>query len=155
LLGGSGKRLSPLTNNLNKHLLPIYNKPMYRYSLATLMLANISEITVIVNPQDFKTYKLEFLNFSKLGIKTNILVQDKPRGIADAFLLIDKVIRQKNSFCLALGDNIVYGPTLGMQLRENKNIQGALIFAQRVSDPTRFGVVEFNDKSEIISIAEK
>lgn len=156
LLGGHGSRLYPITKSVNKHLLPIFDKPMIYYSLSVLMLAGIREILFITNPEDLSTYKKLFSDGSKLGLKIEYKVQSKPRGIAEAFIIGEKFLDNKPS-ALVLGDNIFYGNNLSKILQKaNLRKKGATIFAYNVNDPSRYGILEFNkSKKKIISIKEK
>ena len=155
LLGGHGSRLYPITKSVNKHLLPIYDKPMIYYSLSVLMLAGIREILFITNPEDLSTYKKFFSDGSKLGLKIEYSVQSKPRGIAEAFIIGEKFLDNKPS-ALVLGDNIFYGNNLSKILQKaNLRKKGATIFAYSVNDPSRYGILEFNKSKKIISIKEK
>ena len=155
LLGGHGSRLYPITKSVNKHLLPIFDKPMIYYSLSVLMLAGIREILFITNPEDLSTYKKFFLYGSKLGLKIEYKVQSKPRGIAEAFIIGEKFLDNKPS-ALVLGDNIFYGNNLSKILQKaNLRKKGATIFAYSVNDPSRYGILEFNKSKKIISIKEK
>ena len=155
LLGGHGSRLYPITKSVNKHLLPIFDKPMIYYSLSVLMLAGIREILFITNPEDLSTYKKLFSDGSKLGLKIEYKVQSKPRGIAEAFIIGEKFLDNKPS-ALVLGDNIFYGNNLSKILQKaNLRKKGATIFAYSVNDPSRYGILEFNKSKKIISIKEK
>ena len=155
LLGGHGSRLYPITKSLNKHLLPIYDKPMIYYSLSVLMLAGIREILFITNPEDLCIYKKFFSDGSKLGLKIEYKVQPKPRGIAEAFIIGEKFLDNKPS-ALVLGDNIFYGNNLSKILQKaNLRKKGATVFAYSVNDPSRYGVLELNKSKKIISIKEK
>jgi glucose-1-phosphate thymidylyltransferase len=155
LAGGSGSRLYPLTSTISKQLLPIYDKPMIYYSLCTLMLANLRDILIISTPKDIGKYKELFKDSSKWGIRINYKVQKKPEGIAQAFILAENFLN--NSPCtLILGDNIFYGNNLQDLLNSTKKKRnGATIFAYQVSDPERYGVVEFDKKKRVIKIEEK
>ena len=155
LLGGHGSRLYPITKSVNKHLLPIYDKPMVYYSLSVLMLAGIREILFITNPEDLSIYKKFFSDGSKLGLKIEYKVQPKPRGIAEAFIIGEKFLDNKPS-ALVLGDNIFYGNNLSKILQKaNLRKKGATVFAYSVNDPSRYGVLELNKSKKIISIKEK
>jgi glucose-1-phosphate thymidylyltransferase len=161
LAGGNGTRLAPLTNVISKQLLPVYDKPMICYPLATLMNLDIRDILIISTPQDTPNIEKFLGDGSDYGIKISYAIQEKARGIADAFLIGEKFIGKSN-VCLILGDNIFYGAEISRdnlnekikQLESNKI--GGLVFSYHVSDPERYGVVEF-DKSEekAISIEEK
>ena len=154
LAGGKGTRLSPLTSVLNKQILPIYDKPMIYYPLATLMAAGIREILIITNPEDANLYKQLLSNGSKLGIKISYEVQAKPTGIADAFI-IGKDFIGLETCALILGDNLFHGTGLGRQLMDLKSISGCHIFAHRVADPASYGVIEFNKDGKPEAIIEK
>ena len=154
LAAGRGSRLWPITRGLSKQLLPIYDKPLIHYPIATLMLANIREILVIVNPVDLSQFQKLLGNGSDLGINIQFAVQDEPRGLAEAFIIGEEFIKNGPA-ALILGDNIFYGQCLGVQLQSFKKVSGASIFAYRVKDPERYGVVEFADDGKVISIEEK
>jgi glucose-1-phosphate thymidylyltransferase len=154
LAAGRGSRLWPITRGLSKQLLPIYDKPLIHYPIATLMLANIREILVIVNPVDLSQFQKLLGNGSNLGINIQFAVQDEPRGLAEAFIIGEEFIKNGPA-ALILGDNIFYGQGLGVQLQSFKKVSGASIFAYRVKDPERYGVVEFADDGKVISIEEK
>jgi glucose-1-phosphate thymidylyltransferase len=161
LAGGSGTRLAPLTNVISKQLLPVYDKPMICYPLATLMNLNIKEILIISTPQDTKNIEKFLGDGTDYGLKISYLVQEKPKGIAEAFLLGEKFIADSN-VCLILGDNIFYGSEINRENIKGKIAQiesqeiGGLVFAYHVSDPERYGVVEFDENSEkALSIEEK
>jgi glucose-1-phosphate thymidylyltransferase len=155
LAGGSGSRLYPVTHAMGKSLLPVYNKPMIYYPLCTLMLAGIRDILVITTPDDAAKFKALLGNGDQFGIQLQYQVQNKPEGIAQAFLVGEAFL--SNSACaLVLGDNIFYGHDLAKDLREaaSKTI-GARVFAYPVHDPERYGVVEFNSGGKALSIEEK
>ena len=154
LAAGRGSRLWPITRGLSKQLLPIYDKPLIHYPIATLMLANIREILVIVSPADLSQFQRVLGDGSSLGIDIRLAVQDEPRGLAEAFIIGEEFIKGGPA-SLILGDNIFYGQGLGVQLQSFKNVSGAHIFAYRVKDPERYGVVEFADDRRVISIEEK
>lgn len=161
LAGGNGTRLAPLTNVISKQLLPVYDKPMICYPLATLMNLGIKEILIISTPQDTPNIEKFLGNGQNYGLKLSYKVQDEPKGIAEAFLLGEEFIGNSN-ICLILGDNIFYGAEINrsnLQPKINKVINGeigALVFAYNVLDPERYGVVELNPKNDIaISIEEK
>jgi glucose-1-phosphate thymidylyltransferase len=154
LAAGRGSRLWPITRGLSKQLLPIYDKPLIHYPIATLMLANIREILVIVSPADLSQFQRVLGDGSSLGIDIRLAVQDEPRGLAEAFI-IGEEFTKGGPVSLILGDNIFYGQGLGVQLESCKNVSGAHIFAYRVKDPERYGVVEFANDGKVISIEEK
>ena len=154
LAAGRGSRLWPITRGLSKQLLPIYDKPLIHYPIATLMLANIREVLVIVSPADLSQFQRVLGDGSSLGIEIRFAVQDEPRGLAEAFIIGEEFTKDGPA-ALILGDNIFYGQGLGVQLRSFKKISGANIFAYRVKDPERYGVVEFADDGKVISIEEK
>ena len=155
LAGGSGSRLSPITNGLSKQLLPVYNKPMIYYPLSTLMQANIKDILLITSKEYLNFYKNILGDGKKFGVKIKYAVQKKPNGIAQAFLIGEKFIGKSN-VALILGDNIFYGSDMSKILTEAKKEKGATIFGYYVSDPQRFGVVSFNKKNlNIVSKIEE
>ena len=160
LAGGSGTRLAPLTNVISKQLLPVYDKPMICYPLSTLISLNIKEILIISTPHDIKNIENFLGDGSDYGLKLEYASQAKPNGIAEAFLIGENFIGNEN-VCLILGDNIFYGSEISEDYLKNSinnigNECGAYVFAYRVSDPERYGVVEFAKEQEIaISIEEK
>ena len=158
LAGGSGTRLYPTTQVLNKHLLPIYNKPMIYYPLSILMLVGIREIVLVINPEDLDNYKKLLNNGSHLGISIKYAVQNKPKGLAHGLMTTEKFV-DGNKICLALGDNIFFGHNLIEILKEAKREietkDGAYIFGYYVSDPKRFGIAEFDSSGNVVSIEEK
>ena len=155
LAGGTGIRLYPITKGVSKQLLPVYDKPLIYYSLSVLMLAEIKDILIITNKENIKNYKNLLGNGKRFGIKLTYKSQNKPRGIADAFIVGEDFIKN-NNVCLILGDNIFYGQGFVDKIREAKNMQeGATIFAYLVKDPEKFGVVTFNKKNIATSIVEK
>jgi glucose-1-phosphate thymidylyltransferase len=154
LAGGSGTRLYPITKGISKQLMPIYDKPMIYYPLSTLMLAGIRDILIITTPHDQEQFKRLLGNGSDWGISLQYAIQTEPRGLADAFI-VGKDFIQNNKVALILGDNIFYGHDFGDSLKECTNPDGGIVFAYQVADPKRYGVVEFDDKYDAISIEEK
>lgn len=155
LAGGFGTRLHPLTNAMSKQALPIYDKPMIYYPLSVLMLAGIRDILIISTKRDVKVFEEMFKDGSQLGINLSYKVQDYPNGIAECFLIAEDFINNDN-VCLILGDNIFYGHDFVKLLKNAmKNKNGATIFGYHVSNPSDFGVVEFDDDNNVLSIEEK
>jgi glucose-1-phosphate thymidylyltransferase len=155
LAGGSGSRLSPLTKAISKQLIPVYDKPMIYYPLSTLMLAGIRDILIISTPQDLPKFIELFENGGEIGLNISYQEQPKPEGIAQAFIIGEDFIG-KDPVCLILGDNIFYGHSLSITLQRMANLKsGAYIFGYWVKDSQRYGIVEFNQKNEVISIEEK
>lgn len=154
LAGGTGSRLWPITRGVSKQLLPVYDKPLIYYPLATLMSAGIVDILVITTPHDIHSFQNLLGNGKKLGINISYSIQNRPNGLAEAFIIGEKFIGQ-DTCSLILGDNIFYGSGLGSQLEKNHDISGSLIYAYRVNDPERYGVVEFGKNGKAISIEEK
>lgn len=154
LAGGTGSRLWPITKGICKQLLPVYNKPMVFFPISTLMLAGIREILVISTPQDQNAFKTLLGDGSSLGMEFNFQIQERPAGIAQAFIIGADFVGQ-DSCALVLGDNILHGHGLGQQLHKFNSVSGAQIFAAQVKDPQRYGVLELDDNSEIVSIEEK
>jgi len=154
LAGGSGTRLHPLTLSVSKQLMPIYDKPMIYYPLSTLIYAGIREILIISTPKDLPLFKDLLGDGTKYGCFFEYAVQEAPNGLAEAFIIGEKFIG-KEKVALILGDNIFYGSGLAKLLQSNNNPDGGIIYAYRVHDPERYGVVEFNDEGKAISIEEK
>jgi len=155
MAGGNGSRLFPITKTVNKHLLPIYDKPMIYYPLSVLMLIDIREIAIITNDYDFKNFKKLLGDGSQLGINITYLIQKKSNGIAEAFTIAKDFIENQN-VCLILGDNIFYGNGLSHILNKQKDdLNGACIFTYPVIDPQRYGIIEFNKSHKPQSIVEK
>ena len=154
LAGGSGSRLNPLTKAISKQLMPIYDKPMIYYPLSTLLLAGIKEILVICTPFFLESYKNLLKDGSQWGINIKYKSQKYPEGIAQAFILGEEFLNG-SSVCLVLGDNLFYGDDLSLKLKDaNQDIKNTL-FAYQVNDPSRYGIVEFNEEFNVISIEEK
>ena len=158
LAGGSGTRLYPLTQEVIKQLLPIYDKPMIYYPLSVLMLAKIKEILIISTPEFLPQFQSLLKDGSHLGLKLSYKAQPKPEGLAQAFILGEEFIKD-DDVCLILGDNIYYGHGLPQMLERSKNIvkekRESVVFGYYVNDPKRYGVVEFDDSGKVISIEEK
>ena len=155
LAGGYGSRLSPITKAVSKQLLPIHDKPMIYYALTSLMLASIREILIITTPQSLEQYKKLLGSGENFGIKINYAIQNKPRGIAEAFLIAEKFIANHNS-ALILGDNLFHVENFSRKIDEAiKQNKGCNIFVYRVSDPERYGIIELDANNKIINIVEK
>ncbi len=154
LAGGSGTRLYPLTIAVSKQLMPVFDKPMVYYPLSTLMLAGINEILIITTPEDQSAFKKLLGDGSKIGCRFDYVVQPKPEGLAQAFILGADFIG-KDPVALVLGDNIFHGSGMGTLLKKKANPDGAVVFAYQVNDPERYGVVEFDKSNRVISIEEK
>jgi glucose-1-phosphate thymidylyltransferase len=154
LAGGSGTRLHPLTLSVSKQLMPVYDKPMIYYPLSTLISAGISDILIISTPQDLPLFQKLLGNGNQLGCKFQYEIQEHPNGLAEAFLIAEAFIANE-SVALILGDNIFYGSGLSKLLRENTNPAGGIVYAYHINDPERYGVVEFDEHQNAISIEEK
>lgn len=154
LAGGSGTRLFPLTIAVSKQLMPIYDKPMIYYPLSTLLLAGIKDILIITTPHDQEGFIRLLGDGSHIGCHIQYIVQPSPDGLAQAFILGDEFIGD-DAAALVLGDNIFYGSEMGTLLKNKTNPKGGVVFAYHVSDPERYGVVEFDDDFKAVSIEEK
>ena len=154
LAGGSGTRLYPITKAISKQLMPVYDKPMIYYPLSTLMMAGIREVLIITTPEDNASFRRLLGDGSELGCHFEYAIQEIPNGLAQAFVIGEKFIG-KERVALVLGDNIFHGAGLGSQLKTLSDVDGGYVFAYRVSDPERYGVVEFDDQMRAISIEEK
>ena len=158
LAGGSGSRLHPVTRCISKQLLPIYNKPMIFYPLSTLMLSGIRDILIISTPEDISKYELLLGDGNNIGLNLKYKIQPNPNGLAEAFILGEEFIKD-DDVCLVLGDNIFYGKGLPNLLKNTvskvENSNQSIIFGYNVSDPNRYGVVEFDAKEKVVSIEEK
>lgn len=154
LAGGTGSRLWPITWGVSKQLVPVYDKPMIYYPLSTLMLAGITDILVITTPQDREQFERLLGDGSQFGVRLSFATQDRPRGLADAFVIGAEHIGG-DSVALILGDNIFYGAGLGTQLRRFTDPVGGAIFAYWVANPQAYGVVEFDAQNRAVSLAEK
>jgi glucose-1-phosphate thymidylyltransferase len=154
LAGGSGTRLYPITKAISKQLMPIYDKPMIYYPLSILMMAGINEILIITTPEDHAQFKRLLGDGSQVGCRFMYAVQEVPNGLAQAFVIGADFIGS-DKIALVLGDNIFYGSRLGRQLQELNDIEGGYVFAYEVSDPERYGVVEFDAGNNVLSIEEK
>ena len=154
LAGGSGTRLHPLTLTVSKQLMPVFDKPMIYYPLSTLLQAGISEILIISTPHDLPSFKKLLGDGSQLGCRFEYKVQEVPNGLAQAFVIGESFIG-KDSVALILGDNIFYGAEMPELLRKHNHPKGGVVFAYHVMDPSRYGVIEFDDTFKAVSIDEK
>ncbi|HEX6193207.1 MAG TPA: glucose-1-phosphate thymidylyltransferase RfbA [Chitinophagaceae bacterium] len=154
LAGGSGTRLYPITKAISKQLMPVYDKPMIYYPLSTLMMAGIKDILIITTPEDSAQFKRLLGDGHQVGCSFHYAVQDTPNGLAQAFVIGAKFIGN-DKVALILGDNIFYGSGLGSQLKKLSDVEGGYVFAYEVSDPERYGVVEFDSNMKAVSIEEK
>lgn len=154
LAGGSGTRLYPITKAISKQLMPIYDKPMIYYPLSVLMMAGISEVLIITTPEDNAGFQRLLGDGSRIGCRFEYAVQEVPNGLAQAFVIGAEFIGN-DKVALVLGDNIFYGSGLGTQLKKLTDVDGGYVFAYQVSDPERYGVVEFDENRKAISIEEK
>ncbi len=154
LAGGSGTRLYPVTMAMSKQLMPIYDKPMIYYPISTLLQAGINEILIISTPEDIGNFEKLLGDGSRIGCRFEYVIQHVPNGLAQAFVLGEKFIGN-DKVALVLGDNIFYGTNFEKELRHNNDPDGGIVFAYHVSDPERYGVVEFDENMKAISIEEK
>jgi glucose-1-phosphate thymidylyltransferase len=154
LAGGTGSRLFPLTTVISKQLLPVYDKPMIYYPLASLMAAGLREILVIVTPRDEGSFRALLGNGSQWGMTIDYVVQQKPEGLAQAFILAEKFLAGDKA-ALILGDNIFHGVGLGTQLKQLTDPDGGVVFAYQVANPSEYGVIEFDESGKVVSIEEK
>jgi len=155
LAGGAGTRLHPITKSISKQIIPVYDKPMIYYPLSVLMLAGIREILIISTPQDLHLYQTLLDDGSQLGLSLTYTIQPSPDGLAQAFLIGEEFIKD-DSVCLILGDNIFYGHGFGSTLRQAAALEdGAMVFGYYVTDPDRYGVVDFDQNGQVLSLEEK
>jgi glucose-1-phosphate thymidylyltransferase len=154
LAGGSGTRLHPLTLAMSKQMMPVYDKPMIYYPLSILLMAGIQEVLIISTPSDLPNFERLLGDGTRIGCKFSYAVQEVPNGLAQAFVIGEKFIGDNNA-ALVLGDNIFYGQGLGRQLQTCKKPDGGIVFAYHVSDPERYGVVDFDENHKVLSIEEK
>lgn len=154
MAGGSGTRLYPITKGVIKQLVPVYDKPMVYYPLSTLMSAGIRDILIISTPKDLGRFEELLGSGEQIGCSFTYMVQEKPRGLADAYLVAEEFIG-RDKVAMILGDNLFYGSQMGARLKKYTDIVGALGFAALVRDPERYGVYEFDDQMNVLSIEEK
>jgi glucose-1-phosphate thymidylyltransferase len=154
LAGGTGSRLWPITKGVSKQLLPVYDKPMIHYPLATLMAAGLREVLIITTPEDSESFSRLLGDGTPWGMRIEYAVQPKPEGLAQAFLIAEDFLAGDQA-ALILGDNLFYGPSLGRKLAELTDVTGGHVFAYEVANPTEYGVVEFDDAGVALSIEEK
>jgi len=154
LAGGTGSRLFPLTTVISKQLLPVYDKPMIYYPLASLMAAGLREILIIVTPRDETSFRALLGDGSQWGMTIDYVVQQKPEGLAQAFILAEKFLAGDKA-ALILGDNIFHGVGLGTQLKQLTDPDGGVVFAYQVANPSEYGVIEFDEPGNVVSIEEK
>jgi glucose-1-phosphate thymidylyltransferase len=154
LAGGTGSRLWPITRGVSKQLLPVYDKPMVHYAIATLMNAGLREILIITTPEDQPAFVRLLGDGAELGVSFSYVIQELPEGLAQAFLLGEEFL-SGDAAALVLGDNIFHGPGLGRKLRHLHSLDGGHIFAYRVANPSEYGVVEFDEGGRAVSLEEK
>jgi glucose-1-phosphate thymidylyltransferase len=154
LAGGTGSRLHPITLGVSKQLVPVYDKPMIYYPLSTMILSGIQNVLIITTPQDLESFQRLLKDGSQFGISITYKIQPSPDGLAQAFILGEEHIGD-DSVGLVLGDNLFYGPTLGRTLSRFSSIEGGAVFGYRVSNPREYGVVEFDDSGNVLSLEEK
>jgi glucose-1-phosphate thymidylyltransferase len=154
LAGGTGTRLHPITRGISKQLMPVYDKPMIYYPLSTLMLAGVREVLIITTPEDLSQFEKLLGDGSSWGISISYAVQPSPDGLAQAYLIGADFIGQ-DSVAMVLGDNIFYGAGMGNALRDNTEVVGGVVFAHHVSEPSAYGVVEFDENGKVLTIEEK
>ncbi|WP_353511279.1 glucose-1-phosphate thymidylyltransferase RfbA [Intrasporangium sp.] len=154
LAGGTGSRLHPITRGISKQLMPVYDKPMVYYPLSTLMMAGIRDVLVITTPQDRDQFERLLGDGHQWGMSLSYAMQERPEGLAQAFIIGAGFVGSE-SVALILGDNIFFGPGLGTRLADHTHVTGGHIFAYRVAEPTAYGVVEFDDTGQVLSIEEK